>query len=78
MSNPTNEPKWEPCARMGIYDGRSPSHAENVSLILNPRTGHVSPQFIVVYNNDFTTVPYLRNATVPPHWVEIVKASSTI
>jgi hypothetical protein len=78
MSNPTNEPKWESHARMGICVGGSPSHAANVSLILNPRTGHISPQFHVVYKDHFTTVPYLHNATVPPHWAEIVKASLTI
>jgi hypothetical protein len=61
---------------MGIYFGRSPSHASNVGLILNPRTGHVSPQFYVVYNDDFTTVPYLRTTTVPPHWAKLVEASS--
>jgi hypothetical protein len=61
-----------------IYVGGSPSHASNVALILNPHTGHVSPQFHVVYNDDFTTVPYLRTATVPPHWAELVCASSTI
>jgi hypothetical protein len=71
-------PKWEPCARMGIYVEHSPSHAANVSLILNPQTGHVSPQFHVVYNDDFTMVPYLRDATVPPLWAELVKASLTI
>jgi hypothetical protein len=53
-------PKWEPRARMGIYVGRSPAHASNVGLILIPRTGHVSPQFHVVYDDDFTTVPHLR------------------
>jgi hypothetical protein len=29
-------PKWEPRVQMGIYVGRSPSHASNVALILNP------------------------------------------
>jgi hypothetical protein len=71
-------PKWEPRTRMGIYVGRSPSHASNVALIFNPCTGHVFPQFHVVYNNDFTTVPYLRTAAVPPHWAELVHTSSTI
>ena len=72
-------PKWEPRVRMGsIYVGGSPSHASNVALILNPHTGHVSPQFHVVYDDDFTTVPYLRAATVPPHWAQLVRASSTI
>ncbi len=39
---------------------------------------HVLPQFHVVYDDAFTTVPYLRTATVPPHWAELVHASSTI
>ena len=53
-------PKWDPRARMGIYVGRSPAHASSVGLVLNPRTGHVSPQFHVIYDDNFTTVPYLR------------------
>jgi hypothetical protein len=52
-------PKWEPCARMGIYAGHSPLHGSNVSLTLNPQTGHIFPQFHVVYDDDFTMVPYL-------------------
>ena len=63
---------------MGIYIGRSSLHASNVGLILNPRTGHVSPQFHVVYDDDFTTVPYLRSIDVPPHWAQLVKASSLL
>ena len=63
---------------MVIYVGRSPLHAANVSLILNPRMGHISPQFNVIYNDDFTTVPYLCTATVPPHWAALVDASATI
>jgi hypothetical protein len=68
--------KWEPHSQMGIYVGRSPSHASNVGLILNPRTGHVSLQFHVVYDDDFMTVPYLCSADVPPHWAQLVEASS--
>jgi hypothetical protein len=61
---------------MGVYIGRSPSQASIVGLILNPRTGHVSPQFHVIYYDDFTTVPYLCTAAVPPHGAELVEASS--
>ncbi len=71
-------PKWEPQAWMGIYVGQSPSHASNVAFILNLHTGHISPQFHVVYDDDFTTVPYLHTETVPPHWDKLVCASSTI
>ncbi len=60
------------------YVGCSPSHAANVSLILNSRTGHVSPQFHIVFDDDFTTVPYLRMATIPPFWAELVSASSKL
>jgi hypothetical protein len=71
-------PKWEPWAQMGIYAGCLPSHVSNAGLILNLCTGNVLPQFHVVYDDDFTTVPYLRIATVPPHWTKLVRASSTI
>jgi hypothetical protein len=71
-------PKWEPLARMGLYVGRSPSHAANVALIFNPRTGHISPQFHVIFDDDFTTVPYLRTATIPPYWADLVRTSSKL
>jgi hypothetical protein len=70
--------KWEPRARTGIYVGCSPSHASNVSMILNPRTGHISPKFHIVYDNDFMTVQYLRTATVPLHWAALVQASASV
>ncbi len=63
---------------MGIYVDGSPSHASNVALILNPRTEHISPQFHVVFDDDFTTVEYLRKMTVPPHWAEYVCSSAEI
>jgi len=71
-------PKWEPRARMGINVGQSPSHASNIALVLNPRTGHVSPQFHVVFDDDFTKVEYLRKMTVPPHWAELVRSSADV
>jgi hypothetical protein len=37
--------KWERKARIGIYLGSSPRHSRKVALVLNLRTGHVSPQF---------------------------------
>eukprot|EP00957_Ditylum_brightwellii_P125669 9579248-Ditylum_brightwellii.AAC.1 len=38
-------PKWDPRAHLGIYLGPSSVHATNVHLVLNPHTGHVSPQY---------------------------------
>jgi hypothetical protein len=72
QTNPKGVPKWEPRARLGIYLGRSSAHAGNIALVLNPKTGLVSPQFHVVFDDDFTTVPHLRKGTVPPNWEKLV------
>jgi hypothetical protein len=50
-------PKWEPRSRRGKFLGVSPSHSSTIGLILNLRTGYVSPQYHVVYDDEFTTVP---------------------
>ncbi len=63
---------------MGLYVGRSPSHAANVALIFNPCTGHIFPQFHVVFDDDFTTVSYLRTAIIPPYLADLVRASSKL
>ena len=43
-------PKWKQRSRLGVYLGPSPSQARSVALVLNPRTGHVSPQFHVKFD----------------------------
>ena len=68
-------PKWDPRSHLGIYVGHSPSHMGSVALVLNLRTGHVSPQFHVVFDDHFTTVPYMENNEVPPHWSHLVETS---
>ncbi len=76
QSRIAGSPKWEPRYRLEIYVGHSPSHAGLVALVLNPRTGHVSPQFHVVFDDLFTTVPYMKKSEVPPNWAELVEKSS--
>ena len=49
-------PKQQARACLGIYLGPSPNHARSVSLVLNPRMGHVSPQFHIRHNTFFETV----------------------
>ncbi len=49
-------PKWKERSKVGIYLGRSPHHASTVPLILNTQTGLVSPQFHVIYDDNFDTV----------------------
>ena len=68
-------PKWQPRARVGVYLGHSPCHAGTVALVLNPRTLRVSPQYHVVFDDEFTTVPYLRSGTIPPQWTQLCKQS---
>ena len=58
-------PKWEPRSHLGIYVGHSPIHAGSVALVLNPKTGLISPQFHVVCDDNFSTVPHLCVGTVP-------------
>ena len=57
--------KWDPRARLGIYLGHSPSHSGRVALVMNPKYGLVHPQFHLVFNENFETVPHLRARTVP-------------
>ena len=71
-------PKWEPRMRCGVYLGHSPLHAGNVALVFNPRTGRVSPAYHVVFDDGFTTVPYMKAAKLPPNWEDLVKNSAEI
>ena len=49
-------PKWQPRSRLGVHLGWSPRHASTVPLILNPRTGNISAQYHVVFDDWFATV----------------------
>ena len=57
--------KWDPRSRLHIYLGHSPAHAENITLVLNPKTGLILPQFHVIFDINFSTVPSLRVGIVP-------------
>ena len=49
-------PTWELKSRRGVYLGSSPAHASNVPLVLTLKTGHVTPQYHVVFDDCFSTV----------------------
>ena len=66
-------PKWEPRSQVGVYIGNSPIQAGYLVLIINPVTGHVSPQYHVVYDKTFSTVSHMRDETMPPTWDEMCK-----
>jgi hypothetical protein len=71
-------PKWEPGSNIRVYLGHSPFHAGCVALVYNPSTGHVIPQYHVVFDNDFTMVPYMEAGTIPPHWLDLLQSSSEL
>ena len=47
-----------------------------MSLVWNPTTGQVSPQYQILFDDDFITVPYMEAGTLPPNWQELIKHSS--
>jgi hypothetical protein len=49
-------PQWFPRARRGMFLGFSAKHSSTVGMILNLVTGHMSPQYHVVYDEKFSTV----------------------
>jgi len=65
-------PKWEPRAHAGIYLGQSSCHTNTVVLVLNLQTGHISPQFHVVFDNEFSTLPYLTSHEAPLNWQQLL------
>ena len=48
-------PRWVPKARRGQFVGRSRVHASTVGLIRNFKTGNITTQFHVTYDDFFTT-----------------------
>ncbi len=65
-------PKWEVRSRMGVYLGMSMQHARTVALVLNLKTGHVSPQFHVTFDPKFETVRHsLGNLSPPSEWQKL-------
>ena len=44
-------PKWNKRSRQGQFLGFSEEHSSLVARVLNLETGHVSPQFHVVFDN---------------------------
>ena len=63
-------PKWEVKSRHGVYLGVSPSHLANVLLVLTLQTGHISPQYHVVFDEYFSTVESEKHK--PETWDELV------
>ena len=50
-------PKWQARTQRGQYLGVSPDHSSTIGCILNLRSGFLSPQYHVIYDDLFSTVP---------------------
>ena len=74
-----NLPKWQSRARLGMYLGPSPNHSRSVSLVLNPHTGHVFPQFHVKHDEFFETVDRRHHTYDAPTatWKELSRLTAT-
>ena len=70
-------PKWDPRSSLRIFVGFSAHHARNVAMVLNPYTGLVSPQYHIVFDDHFQTLPGLRGTEIPDSWKNICKHNST-
>lgn len=54
--------KWKSRSWLEVYIGHSLVHTGNVPVIYNPITMHVSPQYHVVFDNQFTSVGKSANS----------------
>ena len=45
-------------------------------MVLNTETGHVSPQFHVVFYDDFSKVSFMREVTITPNCTDLVQRRS--
>ena len=68
--------KWKPQSRAWIYHGHSTLNVLSVDLVLNPATGYVSPKFHVVFDDEISTVPFIREGTITPNYTDLVQLSS--
>ena len=63
-------PKWQPRSRRGQYVGVSPVHAENIAVVRNMKTGYLSPQYHIVFDDWFETV-YSSDDDAPQKWEDM-------
>ena len=60
-------------SRTWKYLVHSPFNVGSVALVQNPKTGHVSPQFHVGFDDELPTVTIMREVINPPNWTDPVQ-----
>ncbi len=64
--------KWNPQARLGLFLGFSDLHSPLMPLVLNVDTGHIFPQFHVIFDDKFKTVTSLAiGEPLDKQWADI-------
>ena len=53
--------------------GHYPCHTGSITLVFNLTFGLGNPKYHVIYNDKFSTVPYLESITLQPNWKELKK-----
>jgi hypothetical protein len=56
MQEGTSPPKWEKCTTKKVYVGHLHHYSKSVPMVWDPKTKLVSPQFHVLFDNNFDTV----------------------
>ena len=65
-------PRWKPRSRRGVFLGLADKYASSIPYVLNPATGHISPQFHVIFDDLFTTVISQGASDLPPSsWTDL-------
>ncbi|KAL7447620.1 hypothetical protein ACHAXS_000018, partial [Conticribra weissflogii] len=72
-------PKWNSRARQGVFLGFSPHHSSLAPLVLNRRTGKVSPQYHVIFDDKFQTVSSgISSEALNGIWLKLFKRSREV
>ena len=66
-------PKWTPRSRKSVYLDISPQCAGSVALVLNLKSGYISPQFHIIFDDDFTTTTARLTNKLPDNWDDLFK-----
>ena len=69
-------PKWSPCSCRGVYLGISLAHSSNVPLVLSLKTGSISAQYHMVFDDCFSMV--VSEGLQPQAWEKLFSYNNQI
>ena len=62
---------WKPRSKPRVFIGKSRQHAANVSLVHDPRTNFILPQFHIMQDDDFQNITNNGFNSLPGNWREV-------